>query len=55
MKTTNRLAIARLGKRVVAVMYARGKLVWQAVRSCFGSGKWIGEKPWVGDEIWKSE
>ena len=50
MKTTNRLAIARLGKRAVAVMYARGKLIWQAVRSCFGSGTWIGEKPWLGDE-----
>lgn len=29
------------------------KLVWQAVRSCFGSGKWIGNKPWVGTEKWK--
>ena len=55
MKTTNRLAIARLGKRAVAVIYARGKLIWQAVRSCFGSGTWIGEKPWLGDETWKSE
>lgn len=24
-----------------------------AVRSCFGSGHWIGYKPWVGYERWK--
>lgn len=55
MKTTNKLAIARLGSRAVAVMYAGARMVWQAVRSCFGSGRWIGEKPWIGDETWKSE
>lgn len=29
------------------------RLVWQAVRSCFGSGVWIGNKPWIGSEKWK--
>lgn len=28
-------------------------LVWEAIRSCFGSGMWIGAKPWLGAEGWK--
>lgn len=23
------------------------------LRSCFSSGKWEGEKPWIGEEKWK--
>ena len=36
-------------------MYKDGKLIWQAVRSCFGSGVWIGSKPWIGEEKWKRQ
>ena len=28
-------------------------IVWQAVRSCFGSGIWVSQKPWLGSEKWK--
>ena len=35
--------------------YKDGKLIWQAVRSCFGSGVWIGSKPWIGEEKWKGQ
>lgn len=28
-------------------------IVWQSVRSCFGSGMWRGDKMWRGDEKWK--
>lgn len=55
IKTANNLVIGLLGKRLLSVIYAKGKLVWQAVRSCFGSGKWVGEKPWIGEEKWKGE
>lgn len=44
-----------IGKKAISAVYYGARLVWQAVRSCFGSGKWIGEKPWLGDETWKSE
>lgn len=37
----------------------RGRiLVWQAahddgeVRSCFGGGYWINDKPWLNDDAW---
>lgn len=29
------------------------RMIWQSVRSCFGSGKWVGNKPWIGKEKWK--
>lgn len=31
------------------------KLIWASIRSCFGSGFWVGEKPWLGMESWKNE
>lgn len=42
-----------LGKAVAAI-YHQGRLVWQAVRSCFGSGIWVPTKPWLGAEKWKN-
>lgn len=41
------------GARQLAAMYKGVSLVWMAVRSCFGSGLWIGSKPWIGTEKWK--
>ena len=31
------------------------RLLWQAVRSCFGSGLWKGAKPWLGSERWRGK
>lgn len=42
-----------VGSRVVSVIYHGAVLVWQAVRSCFGSGCWNDDKPWSDDEGWK--
>ena len=39
--------------QMVQTIWQNGQLIWQAVRSCFGSGHWIGYKPWVGSERWK--
>ena len=46
----------RMGFRIQETWkYINGvwRLIWQAVRSCFGSGKWIGNKPWIGKEKWR--
>ena len=38
---------------VFAALHVGIETVWQAVRSCFGSGKWINSKPWIDNENWK--
>lgn len=30
------------------------RIVWQSIRSCFGKGFWINEKPWINDDAWKN-
>jgi hypothetical protein len=43
-----------IGNKVIQSIYKGSILIWQAIRSCFGSGFWINEKPWVNDEPWKN-
>lgn len=39
--------------KVIAAIYKGAQLLWEAIRSCFGSGMWTGAKPWLGAEGWK--
>lgn len=39
--------------RTISAIYKAGVLVWEAVRSCFGSGMWVLAKPWLGKEAWR--
>ena len=41
------------GRIALAAVYHGLRLVWMAVRSCFGSGQWLDDKPWLDDEAWK--
>lgn len=43
------------GKQAISAIYKGSKLVWQAIRSCFGSGGWVKEKPWLNNEGWKNK
>ena len=48
--------IARLMTNNMAVQVVKYglELVWQAIRSCFGNGYWISNKPWIGKDLWKT-
>jgi hypothetical protein len=55
--------IIKNGKEVIEISKAkreyfevyRGKLlVWQIARSCFGSGYWINNRPWLNTDGWKN-
>lgn len=55
--------IIRDGKEIIAYYYGGipitemyfGKyLIWQAIRSCFGSGYWVPDVPWLNDDIWRN-
>lgn len=47
------IAAIYYGKKVIAAVYRGVRLVWQAIRSCFGAGYWVDDKPWIDDEGWK--
>lgn len=44
-----------LGTRVLSAVYKGSALVWQAVRSCFGSGWWVNGKQFINNETWKNK
>lgn len=55
--------IIKNGKEVVEIyhgintcieIYLGKRLIWQISRSCFGSGYWINEKPWLNEDVWKN-
>ncbi len=40
--------------REITVVYTDTReIIWQLVRSCYGKGYWIEEKPWLDNDIWK--
>lgn len=41
-------------EKQIAYFYIGDKLIWQSVRSCFGAGYWVNEKPWINEEGWKN-
>lgn len=43
-----------VSSKVITAVYKGGVLVWEAIKSCFGKGFWIGEKPWSNEDAWKN-
>ncbi len=45
-----------LGSKKISMLWvatARQTIkVYEAIRSCFGSGTWRPDKPWLGDDKW---
>lgn len=41
------------GNKIISSVYYGVKLIWETINSCFSSGAWIGEKPWIGASGWK--
>lgn len=42
------------GKLIVQEIRRGSLLIWEAVKSCFGSGFWINTKGWINKESWKN-
>lgn len=43
------------GEISMSAIYQGVVLLWEAVRSCFGRGRWVNEKPWLNDDAWRNE
>lgn len=53
-KTGEKIKLAVLNNKTVSYMYFQGKLIWSAIRSCFGKGYWVDNKPWNNNDGWKN-
>lgn len=42
------------GNKSISAIYKGAKIVWLAIRSCFGSGAWRNDKPWINNEGWRN-
>lgn len=40
--------------QIVQEIYKGARLVWTGIRSCFGAGFWLNDKPWLNDDAWKN-
>lgn len=59
------MPIIRANRQFQAIMAPQGKsiarvyhgttLVWQSARSCYGSGVWRNDKPWLNNDTWKNK
>lgn len=48
------ITFVAVGQKAIATIYQGSKLVWEAIRSCFGKGFWVNEQPWSNDDAWKN-
>ena len=53
-KKDREIGFVHLGERAISAVFYSANAVWQAVRSCFGSGSWRNDKPWINNEGWKN-
>lgn len=42
------------GTRFIGAVYYGSRLVWQAIRSCYGKGYWVSSAPWSNTDSWKN-
>lgn len=54
IKSGKELSALNIGRTVQSAVYVGVNLIWQAIRSCFGSGFWVNQKPWLNNESWKN-
>ena len=52
-KNGKSISIRYYGNKLLVAAYKGLRLIWSSVRSCFGSGGWRDDRPWIDGESWK--
>lgn len=42
------------GRKAILFVYRGAKLIWQSIRSCFGSGGWDNNQGWNNNDGWNN-
>ena len=40
--------------RIIANIHKQSRVVFDYIRSCFGRGWWVNDRPWSNDNNWKN-
>jgi hypothetical protein len=43
-----------IGGEMVETMWLNGEIIWQGIRSCYGSGAWLNSRPYTDNDGWKN-
>lgn len=50
--------VQQVKQKSIGAIYKGSQLVWRtvykAIKSCYSSGTWLGEKLWTPDDTWKN-
>ena len=54
IKSNNKeIGSVEIGRKAVSKVMQGTHLIWQMVKSCFGSGVWKSENKWLNNDTWK--
>lgn len=42
------------GRQDISYVYYGKYLVWQLAGSCYGTGHWINDRPWLNNDAWRN-
>lgn len=54
-KGSKEITVISIAKISFSAVYKGGRLVWEAIKSCFGKGHWINDKPWNNQNGWENK
>lgn len=54
-KNGKEITTLSFGTKAIQAVYCGARLVWQAISSCFGGGRWLNGNLWSNADGWRNE